>query len=97
MNENNNINNSSNKPELKIKSYKIESNHDEENTYSIEIETSAHTIVYPRAVVAFGINQAIAFPVGVQIIDDENKVMFNYSLNVQPEQSDRSDETTVSK
>lgn len=88
MNENNNINNSLNKPELKIKSYKIESNHGDENTYSVEIETSAHTIVYPRAIVAFGINQAIAFPVGIQIIDDENNVMFNYSLNIQSEQSE---------
>ena len=97
MNENNNINNNSNKPELVIKSYKIESNHDKEGTYSVEIETSVHTIRYPRAVVAFGVNQAIAFPVGVQVITDDGNVLFNYSLNVQPEQSDRPNETTVSK
>ena len=96
MNENNNINNNSNKPELVIKSYKIESNHDKEGTYAIEIETSAHTIRYPRAVVAFGINQAIAFPVGVQVITDDGNVLFNYSLNIQPEQSGQPDEAPTS-
>lgn len=82
---------------LTIKAYRIESNHDKEGTYSVEIETSAHTIRYPRAVVAFGINQAIAFPVGVQVIADDGNVLFNYSLNIQPEQSEQPDETTVSK
>jgi hypothetical protein len=79
-----NENNTSNKPELTIKSYKIVSNHDNEGTCSVTIETSAHTIIYPRAVVTFGTNQAIAFPVGFQIISDDNNVLFNYSLNLQP-------------
>lgn len=90
-------NNGANKPEITIKSYKIESNHDKEGTYSVEIETSAHAIRYPRTVVAFGVNQTIAFPVGIQVIADDGNVLFNYSLNIQPEQSDRPDETTVSK
>lgn len=80
MNEYNNID----KHELTIKSYSIKSNHDKEGTYSVEIETSAHTIIYPRAVVTFGTNQAIAFPVGFQIVSDDNNVLFNYSLNLQP-------------
>lgn len=77
-----NENNGTNKPEITIKSYKIESNHDKEGTYSIEINTSAHTIVYPRAVINFGINQAIAFPVGIHVLNDDNNVLFNYTLNI---------------
>ena len=90
MEENNNTNQSN----LIIKTYRIESNHDKEGTYTVEIETSAHTIVYPRAVVTFGTNQAIAFPVGFQVINDDNNVLFNYSLNLQPEQSEHPEETT---
>ena len=86
-----NESNTSNKPELTIKSYKIASNHDNERTYSVTIETSAHTIIYPRAVVTFGTSQVIAFPVGFQVIDDSNNVLFNYALNLQHEQSDDSD------
>ena len=86
-----------NQSNLTIKTYRIESNHDKEGTYSVEIETSAHTVKYPRAIVAFGINQAIAFPVGIQVLMDDGNVLFNYSLNVQPEQSDQPDETPVSK
>ena len=96
MNENNNVSNNSSKPELAIKSYKIEFNHDKEGTYSVEIETSAHTIKYPRAIVAFGVSQAIAFPVGIQVITDEDNVLFNYSLNIQSEQPGQPDETTTS-
>lgn len=84
MNENNNAI----KRDIAIKSYKIEYNHDEEGTYSVEINTSAHTIVYPKAIIAFGANQAIAFPVGFQILDDADSVLFNYSLNLQQEQQD---------
>lgn len=87
MNENNNTN----KIDLVVKSYKIESNHDKEGTYSVEINTSAHTIIYPRAIVVFGTNQTIAFPVGFQIIGDDNSVLFNYSLNLQPEQPKETD------
>lgn len=83
-----NENNTSNKPELTIKSYKIVSNHDNEGTYSVTIETSAHTITYPRVIVNFGVNQLIAFPVGFQVIDDNINVLFNYTLNLQQEQSD---------
>ena len=96
MNENNNVSNNSNKPELAIKSYKIESNHDKEGTYSVEIETSAHTIRYPRAIVAFGVSQAIAFPVGIQVITDDGNVLFNYSLNIQSEQSEQPYEAVTS-
>lgn len=80
MNENNNTN----KPELVIKSYRIESNHDDEGTYSVTIETSAHTIIYPRVIVAFGASQVVAFPVEFQVIGDDNNILFNYSLNLQP-------------
>jgi hypothetical protein len=84
MNENNNAI----KRDIAINSYKIESNHDEEGTYSVEINTSAHTIIYPKAIVTFGVNKAIAFPVGFQIEDDDDNVLFNYSLNLQQEQQD---------
>lgn len=89
MNEYNNID----KHELTIKSYSIKSNHDKEGTYSVEIETSAHAIIYPRAVVTFGTNQLISFPVGFQVIDDDNNVLFNYSLNIQQEQTEESQQT----
>ena len=89
MNEYNNID----KHKLTIKSYSIESNHDKEGTYSVKIETSAHTIIYPRAVVTFGTNQLISFPVGFQVIDDDNNVLFNYSLNLSQEQSEEPQQT----
>lgn len=84
MNDNNNANRS----ELTVKSYKIESNRDNDGTYSVEIETSAHTIVYPKAIVTFGANQAICFPVGFRIVDDKSNVLFNYSLDLRPEDSE---------
>ena len=90
MDENNNTNKSNN---IVIKSYRIESNHDEEGTYSVEINTSAHTVIYPRAIVAFGISQAIIFPIGVQVIDDNNNVLFDFSLNLQQEQAEESQQT----
>ena len=80
MNENN-INTT--QPDLKVISYKIVSNKDKENTYSIEIETSVHTIVYPKANVVFGATQAIAFPVGIQVLNNEDNILFNYALNLQ--------------
>jgi len=89
MNENNNTN----KSNVVIKSYRIESNHDEEGTYSVEINTSAHTVIYPRAIVAFGISQAIIFPIGVQVTDDNNNVLFNFSLNLQQDQPETPQQT----
>ena len=79
-------NNNTEKSELMIKSYKIESNHDKEGTYSVEINTSAHTIVYQRVHVLFAINQAITFPIGFQVVDNDDNVLFNYSLNLQQNQ-----------
>lgn len=84
MNEYNNTD----KHGLTIKSYIIKSNHDKEGTYSVEIETSAHTIIYPRAVVTFGTNQMISFPVSFEVIADDNNVLFNYSLNLKQEQTE---------
>ena len=89
MNENNNTN----QPNLVIKSFKIESNHDNEGTYSVAIETSAHTIMYPRVIVTFGASQVIAFPVGFQVVDDDNNVLFTYSLNLQQKQPEESQQT----
>ena len=91
------MNENKNTPELVVQSYKIESNRDESGTYSIEIETSAHTIVYPKAKVVFGSNQAISFPLGIQILDRNGNVQFNYNLelNQPPKQKeDRSQEQT---
>ena len=87
-----NENNDTNKLELTIKSYKIESNHDKDGTYSIEISTSAHTIKYPRAIVAFGANQLIAFPVGFQVLDDNGNVLLNYTLNLDKPNQEEQDQ-----
>jgi len=78
MNENNNAK----QPELSIKSLKISSNRDGSNTYSVEIETSAHTIVYPKTYITFMSNQSIAFPVEVRVLDEDNNALFNYALNL---------------
>ena len=86
-------NNNTNQPNLAIKSFKIESNHDNEETYSVAIETSAHTIMYPRVIVTFGASQVIAFPVGFQVVDDDNNVLFTYSLNLQQKQPEESQQT----
>ena len=80
MNENNT---NTAQADLKVVSYKIVSNKDKENTYSIEIETSAHTIVYPKANIVFGVTQAVAFPVAIQVLNNEDNILFNYSLNLQ--------------
>ena len=77
-----NDNTNKNQPELKIVSMNISSNRDKEETYSIEIQTSAHTIVYPRVNIKFGANQAIVFPVEYQVMDDKNNILFNYALNL---------------
>ena len=70
-------------PGLEVKSYKISSNRDNSGTYSVEIETSAHTIVYPKVKVFFGVNQSIAFPVSFHVLDDNGNNLFNYSLDIQ--------------
>jgi len=87
------MNENKNTPELVVQSYKIESNRDESGTYSIEIETSAHTIVYPKAKVVFGSNQAISFPFGIQILDRNGNVQFNYNLELnQPSPQNKEDQ-----
>lgn len=80
MNDNNT---NTTQTDLKVISYKITSNRDKENTYSVEIGTSAHTIVYPKANVVFGVTQAIAFPVEIQVLNNEDNILFNYTLNLQ--------------
>ena len=62
--------------------YSIRANGDK--TYRMSIKTDVSTIEYDRARIVFGFNQAqsISFPFAIQVLNNSDEVVMNYSLNI---------------
>ena len=64
-----------------VTSLSITQNEDNE-TYSVKIETDSRTIIYPKANVAFGVSENIVFPINVRILNKNGDAVMNYGLNL---------------
>lgn len=60
----------------------------DDDTYSITIETNEMSISYPRARVKFSCNGDIAFITAIATFDDDDKQVSNYALTPQMKQED---------
>lgn len=97
MNQENKTTQSPINQELIVYSYRVTANNDDKNTYTIEIKTSAHTIIYPKALVSFGANQAIAFPVNIQVLDNNGNALFNYGLTANQDEQNQAPQEEVDR
>lgn len=53
---------------------------DDDNTYTVEIETDSFCINYPKANVIFSCSDNMAFPVSISILDKNGHVSNEFSL-----------------
>lgn len=69
-----------NSNELKIQSYWLRL--EDDGTYSLEIETNAYTVNYPKVNVQFLMNHVIAFPVKIEALNSDDGVILNWGVPI---------------
>ena len=60
---------------------------EEDNTYSIDIDTSSYSISYPKTQIQFTCADNMALPFSVVVLDENNNITNNYSLTARPQQA----------
>lgn len=68
-----------------IKSYWIQKNDD--GTFSIDIETDFFTVNYSRTRIVFSCEPTMALPIYIEVLNSENKVIKQFSLNFSDNQA----------
>ena len=59
---------------------------EEDNTYSIDIDTSSYSISYPKTQIQFTCADNMALPFSVVVLDENNNTVNTFSLTARPVQ-----------
>ena len=59
---------------------------EEDNTYSIDIDTSSYSISYPKTQIQFTCADNMALPFSVVVLDENNNAVNTFSLTARPVQ-----------